>query len=323
MEEFKNTLDTRLEEALRQAESELLLTSVAQAAFASANDGLSFSNIVGVGVSERTVRNQPTGEKAVAIYVAHKRSLDAVEPQAVVPNSYEGVPTDVIETGEFVASSARHRHRPTPWGVSIGHATGQTGTLGFLAKRGNESFVVSNNHVLACENQASKGDAILQPGVADGGGAEDKLGELADWVRLDFDGGHNPVDAAIAAVEDGTVASSLYGGDPLIQIPKKARLNAVVRKCGRTSGVSHGVVFDTSATIKLRYSEGFALLSDQMLIRGIDGAVFSEPGDSGSLVVDEESQQPIGLVCGGSPVATLANQIHLVLDGLGVSLCSQ
>jgi len=313
----------RLEEALRRAENELLVANGAQALTTESTTNVGLENIVGVGLSEKRVADRPTGEQAVAVYVVRKAAPDEVDPWAVVPSSYEGVPTEVIETGEFVACSVRERHRPTPLGVSIGHSIGNTGTLGFLAKHDGELHVVSNNHVFACENKAEKGDPILQPGVVDGGEEEDQIAELTDWVPLDFSGGHNPVDAAMASVDPRDVLGHPYEGGPLIPIPTRARRDATVRKCGRTSGLSYGVVADIDATIKLRYPSGdMALLSEQILIQGRNGDIFSEKGDSGSLVIDNSSNQPIGLVCGGSPRFTLANQIQLVLDGLGVSLAT-
>jgi hypothetical protein len=224
----------------------------------------------------------------------------------------------VIESGEFVVATERGRHRPVPLGVSVGHFEGDTGTLGFLARRGEEFLVVSNNHVLARENRASPGDPILQPGLADGGLSSDQFAELAGWLPLDFSGGRNPADAAMATVEEGEVSDQQLNGDSLAE-PAAAVPNSVVRKHGRTTGLTHGVLYDISATIKLRYPLGTAVLSDQVLIRGLDRKPFSAPGDSGSLVVEDSSNQPLGLLCGGSPRFTLANKIQAVLDGLGVT----
>jgi hypothetical protein len=226
----------------------------------------------------------------------------------------------VVETGEFVTLTERGRHRPVPLGVSIGHFEGETGTLGFLAKRGNELMAVSNNHVLARTNEATKGDAILQPGLVDGGGANDKFAELVDWITLEFAGGVNQVDAAIARVDDDAASEALYNGGPLGIDPAEPRQNSVVRKCGRTTGATRGITVDVSATIKLRYTRGIALLSDQILIQGLAaGQVFSEAGDSGSLIVDDASNEPVGLLCGGSSQFTVANRIQIVLAELGVA----
>lgn len=313
-------IDDRVVGALHQAENELLFTAEAQALTAdSGTSGFGFENIVGVGVSERIVAGRSVGETTVSVYVVRKAPVDEVNPPSLVPDTYEGVPTDVIESGEFLPATERGRHRPVPLGVSIGHVSADTGTVGFVAKRNGELLLVSNNHVLARENQASKGDDIVQPGPADGGSAVDKVAELDSWIALDFRGANNPIDAAMATVDCKLVSGQLYSGGALVANPAQATRKAKVRKCGRTTGVTQGVVTDVNATIKLRYPVGVALLSDQVLIQGIGGKPFSEAGDSGSLVVDERSSQPVGLLCGGSSRFTLANRIDQVLAGLGVS----
>lgn len=311
----------RVSEALHQAQNELLFAVTAQALAAeSGTEGFGFENIVGVGLSERVSAGRPIGEPGISVYVVRKAPPDHVEPQALVPKDYEGIATDVIESGEFAAFTERGRHRPAPPGVSIGHgATNDAGTLGFLAKRNGDLFIVSNNHVLARENQATQGDAILQPGVLDGGGKGDEVAVLDSWVSLDFANSPNRVDAAMATIDDGLASDRPYNGGPLILTPTQAVLNASVRKCGRTTGLTRGLITDVSAAIKVGYGTGTALLTDQVLIKGVGAIPFSERGDSGSLVVDGSSDQPVALVCGGSVRFTVANRIDEVLNGLGVS----
>jgi hypothetical protein len=313
------SVEERVSAAKLAAEEDLLFAPMPQALSAeSGSGGFGFENIVGVGVAPTIGSERRSDEAAVAVYVARKVSGDRLEAGALVPESYEGVPTKVIESGEFIVATERGRYRPVPLGVSVGHFEGETGTLGFLARRGDELLVVSNNHVLARENQAVAGDPILQPGLADGGQSSDQFAQLATWLPLEFGGERNQVDAAMANVEEGEVSNQQLNGDILAE-PAVAVQNCVVRKHGRTTGLTHGVLYDTSATIKLRYPQGMAVLSDQVLIKGLDGKPFSAPGDSGSLVVEDSSNQPLALLCGGSPRFTLASKIQAILEGLGVS----
>jgi hypothetical protein len=62
------------------------------------------------------------------------------------------------------------------------------------------------------------------------------------------------------------------------------------------------------------------LFEDQIVIIGANGAAFSDAGDSGSLILDRESQMAVGLLFAGSPSHTLANHIDDVLQALGVTL---
>jgi len=176
--------------ARERAEDELLVTVMAQSLAAeSGTEGFGFENILGVGLSERVLSGRPTGEEAVAVYVVRKAPPGEVEPSALIPTKYEGVPTDVVESGEFVAETERGRHRPALSGLSLGHSAGGIGTLGFVARREGELVVVSNNHVLARENEADPGDVILQPAATDGGtSTDDEIARLEGFEPLDFYG---------------------------------------------------------------------------------------------------------------------------------------
>ncbi len=96
-------------------------------------------------------------------------------------------------------------------------------------------------------------------------------------------------------------------------------MNASVQKTGRTTGYTRGVIRDISATMKITYDVGVVTFSDQVLIDGVGGA-FSAAGDSGSLIVDRKTKQPVALLFAGSPSQTIANHIDDVLSALGVSI---
>jgi hypothetical protein len=64
--------------------------------------------------------------------------------------------------------------------------------------------------------------------------------------------------------------------------------------------------------------------SDQFEIEGLNGRLFSDGGDSGSLIVNG-NRKAMGLLFAGGPDergvdVTYANRIELVLQKLGISL---
>lgn len=79
-----------------------------------------------------------------------------------------------------------------------GHHAITAGSLGVLARcrRTSARMLLSNNHVLADTNKGSAGDAILQPGPADGGTR--LVARLRRFEPIHFDGRPNVVDAAVA-----------------------------------------------------------------------------------------------------------------------------
>jgi hypothetical protein len=95
-----------------------------------------------------------------------------------------------------------------------------------------------------------------------------------------------------------------------------------VQKYGRTTVLTHGSVTGVDASIKVRYSKGnTATFVHQIVITGNNGGAFSDSGDSGSLIVtDDSGKNPVGLLFAGSTSTTIANPISDVLSQLGKKL---
>ena len=131
----------------------------------------------------------------------------------------------------------RGRLRPLVPGCSICHEADTAGTLGTVVRRGQERLLLSNAHVLARSGLASLGDPVRQPGPADGGTAQDRVGWLEGWAPLGADA-PNTVDAALAGLDDGIevdgagspTATAALDGDELVE------------KLGRTTGFTSGRV---------------------------------------------------------------------------------
>jgi hypothetical protein len=278
------------------------------------------SNIVGFGVGEKIVGGRFTGELAVKVYVREKCTPSQVGDAALVPEEIEGYPTDVEEVGDVSALTYTGRYRPAPGGSSIGHPRITAGTLGCLMVRSNNHLcILSNNHVLANSNNARAGDSALQPGPADGGrDPRDRIGALETFVPIAFGGtATNYVDAAAAWTSLGAASPKMhcYTINP---DPVNPALGMCVRKCGRTTQGTLGVITGVHVTIRVGYGEGrVALFKDQVQIRGVGGD-FSAGGDSGSLVVTAGSRQPVALLFAGGNHLTFANVIARVIGAVGI-----
>jgi hypothetical protein len=96
-----------------------------------------------------------------------------------------------------------------------------------------------------------------------------------------------------------------------------------VGKTGRTTQLTHGIITDCNATIRVNYGGGrVALFSDQITIRGIGGG-FSAGGDSGSLIWTWDARRnPVGLLFAGGGDFTFANKIPRVLAALDITIRS-
>jgi hypothetical protein len=225
-----------------------------------------------------------------------------------------------------------------------------SGTLGALLEDNtHRQYLLSNNHVLARSDQATLGDNIVQPGLIDNnctpngdGPGTLVVGSLTGWLPLSSVSTN--VDAAIAQVAahtvsptgnilelgarqpDGSLASAPPGVSSTGGRGEPAGLQMKVAKSGRTTGLTCAAVSALDLDIKVDYFTDCAetkpyltkTFTNQL---GISGNQFSDAGDSGALVVDAGTAEPVGLFfAGGADAAgvgqAVANPVGDVLSEL-------
>ncbi|HUT90089.1 MAG TPA: trypsin-like peptidase domain-containing protein [Thermoguttaceae bacterium] len=221
----------------------------------------------------------------------------------------------------------RKRNRPLRIGGSIGHPDVTAGTLGCFVSPVAQSdecpFVLSNNHVLANENDATRRDPILQPAAFDDGAApDDVVARLGRFVRLRKQ--RNLVDAAVAELaEDMEYYYNDLHGLGTVRGVRQDPLDVGERvyKIGRTTGLTTGRVSAIEVDgLRVEYDMGTLEFNGQIEIEPLDNRPFSRGGDSGSLIVDRRHRAVALLFAGNDVDATYANPIADVLDSLHVRL---
>jgi hypothetical protein len=278
-------------------------------------------NITGIGVGLKYTAGAYTGDVSVKVFVREKAPSSAIDKAMLVPSKVAGFATDVEETGELLSYVYTQRFpRPVPCGVSCGHVKITAGTIGCLVVLNNNRLcILSNNHVLANENIANIGDAIIQPGRADGGvDPRDRIGVLERFVPITF-AGTNSVDAAAAWTSFQLVRPQhvTYKMNPS---PLNATLGMSVIKNGRTTQATLGIVTAVAVNnVRVRYTAGVATFNNQVIISGVGGSQFSRPGDSGSIIVTAGTKQPVALLFAGGPTHTIGNPIGSVVSALGIA----
>lgn len=123
----------------------------------------------------------------------------------------------------------------------------------------------------------------------------------------------NTVDCAIAKIDsqDLVETSILEIGE--VTGVADARPGMAVQKSGRTSGVSSGEVKSVGTTLQVEMKdEEKVWFTDQVVTE-----MPSQPGDSGSLVLDRD-RKAVGLLFAGSDKLTVFNRIANVIDLLEV-----
>jgi len=248
-----------------------------------------------------------------------------------IPAWLDFIPVNIEVTGMVVAlGNTTAQYRPAPIGVSTGHPAITAGTIGARVKDANGNvYALSNNHVYANSNNALIGDPVLQPGPFDGGTATDPadiIGTLYDFEPINFSGGVNYIDAALALSSTTDLGNATltdgYGTPGSAAI--EAAINMPVQKYGRTTSLTRGTISAINVAVLVCYQQWnntctkSAYFYDQIQI---SSAGFSAGGDSGSLIVtDDANKNPVGLLFAGSDTTTFANRIQRVLGAFAVTI---
>ncbi len=210
-----------------------------------------------------------------------------------------------------------------------------SGTLGSLLIRNGNYYILSNNHVLARSDQAAPGEPIIQPGLVDthcSTSGTQTVANLTSFVNLQTS--LKKVDAAIALIIPGAVDTSgsilSLGATATGNIPDAgpphqgmgiaARIGESVAKSGRTSGLSCSTISATNLTTTVTYptqcngGSSFNVKYTNQVV--VSGTGFTIPGDSGSLIVDQMTADPVALLYGGSDTEAVGNPVADVITAL-------
>jgi len=282
-----------------------------------------------LGVSRRT-----KNDFRLAIRI-QRRSLES-SPQVEALRRRAKGEVDVRYIGQLtkrVVPAYQRRQRPLYAGLSIGHYRITAGTLGTFVTlaKGGDARMLSNNHVFADENRGKPGDDVIQSGAYDNGRLpQDRVGALAEFVRLSKTR-VNRVDCALATIDAATRyrAGVLKGHGQLAGVAADpVDIADQVEKLGRTTGHTRGRVtaFELDNVV-VGYDLGNLRFDDQIEVEGAGSGPFSDGGDSGSLVYTTKGHFAVGLLFAGGDVGgsngaglTYLNPIGTVFARLKVEL---
>ncbi|TWP47723.1 hypothetical protein FKR81_30720 [Lentzea tibetensis] len=301
---------------------------------------LSRPGVIGVDIGEKFTGGRPTGRAAIVVYVCAKGSH---HPQQI-PASVEGIPTDIVAESivlhRALLSPDEHqpvvaeRHAVLRGGISIGPSRAVrvvppdvsvpgdyviVGTLGALVVSRTEKLVMglTNFHVGCVDDAWMVGDRMVHPSRVDGG--VQNLDDVGELNRAALSGSVNAA-AVLLDPQRPCRAEILDIGAVTGSAP--APVGTPVRKRGRTTALTHGVVVSGDATIAVDFGDGIGVrkLRDQLRIESCAGR-FGDHGDSGSVLVDVENRV-VGLYCAGTASGStgFANPIDRVLDQLDVDV---
>ena len=219
------------------------------------------------------------------------------------------------------------------------------GTLGSLVTRGGVQYVLSNNHILARTDAAIIGDDIVQPGLIDTAtcttAETTTVANLSEFFNLQK-GPLPNIDAALAKVIPGKIdpadkivylgASVDGSGVPVADAPQggsglptaSIAVNRAVAKSGRSTGLTCSTVAATNFATSVDYAPNCDGTGTKFTVNynnqiDILGGDFSAEGDSGALIVTQDSATPVALLYAGSDTDSVGNPIADVLNYFATS----
>jgi len=257
------------------------------------------------------------------------RSFDGYTVRTEITGKIQVLSTQVTEPLADVSSERTGEVSPLVGGVSLSAYIPNVYYAGTLGMVTYNDKILSNAHVIAVEpdteNFLDLGTAIIQPGSGDGGRSGAKVGELEDYIPIDFaPGAINYADAAIGSI-DGGIDTSYgeqfgEGGNYWIEGWTEVSIGDTVRKSGRTTGVTTAAVNNTNASVYVEYGDQGVWFFDQILVEQNDWS-FAGAGDSGSAV--DKDGEFVGLVFAGTEKKVYINKAQHIIEGLGIDVEAQ
>src|SRR5437763_10749835 len=127
-----------------------------------------------------------------------------------------------------------------------------------------------------------------------------------------------------AILQLGVMTGGLAQPAPPASVPGTPTVGMAVAKSGRTTGLTCASIGAFQMLVDVDYDASCGSSTAAFTVQyanqiDILSSTFSAPGDSGSLIVDAQTAQPLGLLYAGSPSDTVANPIQDVLAALADS----
>ncbi|WP_055615568.1 hypothetical protein [Streptomyces phaeochromogenes] len=286
--------------------------------------------VTGVGLGGRERAGRPTGEIVLKVFVRRKRPLAELTPSQTLPPQFEGVGVDVSELSYPApdtdplppedpltpgASTTTNfdwdtkRYRPLVGGgrlqadvISVGR-----GTLGCLLVHSTDPskvYALTNYHVVAAI-VAGQLPVVNVTRVGHPGLTPSPVKNLSAGIGVFAGGGLDTIrDAALVQLDVGTKwRAEIVGIGPVtgpykVTVEDARTLAYQVRKRGARTRLTGGIVESVNTTITSR-TDGVLTTRNNVLVvkpnpnptvRAGGTLIFSDGGDSGSVVVNDNAE---------------------------------
>ena len=251
-------------------------------------------------------------------------------PPALAFSSVEAAPRIFLHNNRLACGSS----------VTVAPVHG-AGTFGAIVRLEDGTLCgLTNNHVTGECNHSKIGMHVLCPSPHDADPAHPAptaIGKHRNFVTLESgDPGQvrlQEVDAALFTLTRPEIVTSMQGaGSDAYDTPSQVAPplgGLLVKKFGRTTGLTHGVVIGRAVTgLGIPYASkrftSMVYFDQAWTVAATTGGAFSLGGDSGSLVVSQEGSRAIGLIFAGATSGEVSFMVPMesVLRALSADLVS-
>ncbi|MFF3713055.1 hypothetical protein [Streptomyces phaeochromogenes] len=286
--------------------------------------------VTGVGLGGRERAGRPTGEIVLKVFVRRKRPLAELTPSRTLPPQFEGVGVDVSELSGVTpdtdplppedpltpgASTTTNfdwdtkRYRPLVGGGRlqadvIGVGRGTLGCLLVHSTDPSKVYALTNYHVVAAI-VAGQLPVVNVTRVGHPGLTPSPVKNLSAGIGVFAGGGLDTIrDAALVQLDVGTKwRAEIVGIGPVtgpykVTVEDARTLAYQVRKRGARTRLTGGIVESVNTTITSR-TDGVLTTRNNVLVvkpnpnptvRAGGTLIFSDGGDSGSVVVNDNAE---------------------------------
>ncbi|MGA7204694.1 MAG: hypothetical protein WBX27_08710 [Specibacter sp.] len=268
------------------------------------NRAMAIPGVHATSIGLKNVADEATSTLAIVVHVDQKKSLADIPEAERIPAQLEGLPTDVVEDGAPYPLLG-----PLQGGADL-RVGNFAGTLGCIVRDMSDktTCLLSNQHVL---------DNVGTTVYVQKNDACHKVGYTKRTAQT------STVDAAIASILDGIATSASIAEIGNVAGSRSVTwqdIGKTVRKMGRTTGLRYGTI--NGMNYQGTTSLGGPTQSQVIIVPlASKNSEFAAPGDSGSVIVDENNFV-VALLWGKSQVGetVYANKIENVMSALNIEI---
>lgn len=287
-------------------------------------------NIVGMGLGYKRINSNNINIPTLTFLVKKKLPPTLLSPNNIIPKYFNGILTDVIESGNFNTCAGEKPTRPIVGGVSIQNPVNKYwGTSGYAVTERdskNTLYLLTAGHILRSDDPSARVYIIqpkYQPGEELGSRDKEKLGKLyiinqiaipkSEDTPLPTE--YNTYDIGFLSLGENTpdnkkrlLGPGFFDGskatgvipvnkDGIVQISPNALNPTPITMYGAASGKINGGVLLNPFTFKASYKKAGGLKGKVAYFRNqVAAQIKADFGDSGAIGISNKDKKAFGLL---------------------------